>query len=296
MRYTVCKLYLLFFLCWVFSPLSFAAEHEHPDPKDHPFNEQQPAASEGETLVLKTADGLNFDSYVAGPEDAKAGILLIHEWWGLNDHIRGQADRLAKQGYRALAIDLYGGEVTTDAKIAAELMQAVDQSVANGKLQAALDYLKAPERKIGTLGWCFGGGQSLQAALLDPDAVTAAVVYYGELVTDMEKLMPLKAHLLGIFAIEDAWITPEKVVEFTSLASTLGKNIEIRSFQADHAFANPSSPSYNGDIAQEAWQITQDFLDAHLKGMDTRGAEGTMTRVTPELESNDVAGSVTNTL
>lgn len=265
-------------LCLAFSPLSWAVEHQHPDPKDHPLSAESPPAPEGENITLKTVDGVTFDSYVVGPQDAKAGVLLIHEWWGLNDHIRNQADRLAKQGYRALAIDLYDGKVTTDAKAAAELMQTVDQEAANAKLKAALEHLKAPDRKLGTLGWCFGGGQSLRAALVDPEAVSAAVVYYGELVMDAEELAPLKARVLGIFALQDTWITPAKVEEFSELANYIGKDVEIRSFDANHAFANPSGASYDSDLAQEAWQITQDFLDAHLKNTDTRAAEGAMTQ------------------
>lgn len=172
-----------------------------------------------------------------------------------------------------LAIDLYGGKVTNDPKQAGELMQSIDQDKANAKLKAALDYLKSSDRKVATLGWCFGGGQSLQASLVDPDAVSATVIYYGELVADEKQLKTLQAPLLGIFALNDDWITPEKVETFTATMADLAKSIEIRSFDADHAFANPSSPNYHSDAAREAWLITDGFLAYHLKGIKSGSRE-----------------------
>ncbi len=246
---------------------SYAAEmeHSHPQAKDHPFNETMPQNLTGQTVDLKTADGKNFKAYVSGPEDAKAAVLIVHEWWGLNDHIRGQADILAKQGYRALAIDLYGDKVTSDAAMAGKLMGEVDQTQANAKLKAALASLKAPGRKLATLGWCFGGGESLQATLTDPSAVSATVIYYGLMVTDVPTLKTLNGPVLGIFATRDKWISPDKVSAFEQAMKDAGKSLDVHNYDADHAFANPSAPSYNSAAAQDAWQVTQEFLAVNLK-------------------------------
>lgn len=252
--------------CWLFSSNVYAADIEHhPQAKDHPFNETLPQNLTGEAITLKTADDVSFNAYVAGPENAKAGVLIVHEWWGLNDHIRAQADILAKQGYRVLAIDLYDGKVTSDAAVAGKLMEAVNQDQANAKLKAALAALKAPNRKLATLGWCFGGGQSLQATLADPGAVSATVIYYGLLVTDVAVLKTLNGPVLGIFAKRDAWITPAMVSGFEKAMKEADKPLEAHHYDADHAFANPSSPNYNSVAAQAAWRTTQDFLAANLK-------------------------------
>jgi carboxymethylenebutenolidase len=251
--------------CWLFGSYGYAADIEHhPQAKDHPFNETLPQNLTGEAITLKTPDDVSFNAYVAGPENARAGILVVHEWWGLNDHIRAQADMLAKQGYRVLAIDLYDGKVTSDPKLAGTLMEAVQQNQANAKLRAALAALKAPDRKLATLGWCFGGGQALQATLTDPGAVSATVIYYGLPVTDVAVLKTLNGPVLGIFAQRDGWITPAMAADFEKAMLEAGKSLEAHHYAADHAFANPSSPNYNSVIAQEAWHTTQDFLAANL--------------------------------
>lgn len=255
--------YLLLALMWAGSPALLAMDK--PDPKDHPFNDTQPQGLEGESLTLKTVDGTSFNNYAVGPEDAQAGVLVIHEWWGLNDHVRKQADRLAAEGYRVLAIDLYNVNVTDDPQRAGELMEAVDQDEANAKFEAAIDYLASGDRKLATLGWCFGGGQSLQATLVDPDAVSATVIYYGQLVTDIDALETLEAPVLGIFARQDGWITPDKVAAFEEVMEEANQSLEVHMYDADHAFANPSSPVYDSAAARDAWQVTQAFLADNLK-------------------------------
>jgi carboxymethylenebutenolidase len=232
---------------------------------DHELREDSPKSLQGETITLKTADNKPFQTYAVGPKDAKRGILLIHEWWGLNDHIRGWADRFGDLGYRAIAVDLYDGKVATKPEEARALMEAVKQEEANAKHRTVLNALKAPGRKLATIGWCFGGGQSLQASLVYPEAVSATVIYYGPLITDHTKLSVLKGPMLGIFAKQDASITVEKVQAFESAMKRAGRKLEVYFYDADHAFANPSGNRYNSEAAKAAWEVTRAFLDKHLQ-------------------------------
>ena len=229
--------------------------------RDHELNKATPKQLQGENIELKTADGKKFNAYVSGDKNAKRGILLVHEWWGLNAHIRAWADRFAQLGYRALAVDLYDGQVATDADSAKRYMSAVNQDEANAKHRAALAALQAPNRKLATIGWCFGGGQSLQASLAEPDKVAATVIYYGPLIADPDRLAFLKGPVLGIFAKRDSSITPEKVQAFAAAMKQAGKPLELHSYDADHAFANPSGNRFNDAAAQAAWKVTQAFLD-----------------------------------
>lgn len=232
--------------------------------KDHQLNPQMPKNLKGEMVELKTADGKAFKVYAAGAKDAKRGILVIHEWWGLNDHIKGWADRFADMGYRAMAIDLYDGKVATDPDSAKKIMGTIDQDAANAKHRATLAALKAPNRKLATIGWCFGGGQSLQATLQEPEAIDATVIYYGPLVTDADQLSFIKGPVLGIFAKQDTSITPEKVKAFEQAMKAAGKRLELHMYDAKHAFANPSGHGYDSKAANEAWGVTKKFLAKNL--------------------------------
>ncbi len=233
--------------------------------EDHELNSDPPKSLAGEMLTLKTEDGTPFQVYAVGPQDAKRGMLVIHEWWGLNDHIRSWADRLAALGYRAIAVDLFNGQVAITPDQARALVAAVDQKQANAKHLAVLKALQAPGRKVGVIGWCFGGGQSLQASLTAPELVSATVIYYGPLVTDVDQLKRLRAPVLGIFGTRDTSITPEKVKAFEAAMKQAGKALEVHFYDADHAFANPSGTRYNSEAARQAWEVTKAFLDKHLQ-------------------------------
>lgn len=233
--------------------------------EDHELNPDTPKTLAGKMANLKTEEGTPFQVYAVGPEDAKRGVLVIHEWWGLNDHIRGWADRLAGLGYRAMAVDLYNGQVAATPDKARALTAAIDQDEANAKHRAVLQALQAPGRKVGVIGWCFGGGQSLQASLAAPELVSATVIYYGPLVTDVDRLKRLRAPVLGIFGTRDTSITPEKVKAFEAAMRQAGKPLEVHSYDADHAFANPSGTRYDSEAARQAWDVTSAFLDKHLQ-------------------------------
>jgi carboxymethylenebutenolidase len=209
-------------------------------------------------------------AYLSLPPAAEApmpGIVVIHEWWGLNDNIKHWSDRLATAGYAALAVDLYGGTVATTRDGAMEAMKEVDDDEALRVLQAAHEFLAADPRvrapKRGVIGWCFGGGWSLQLALAAPD-LDAAVIYYGRLVTDPEVLRAIEASLLGVFANQDQGIPPDVVEEFSQALLMAGIEHTILRYDAEHAFANPSSGRYDQEAASQAWARVQEFLAREL--------------------------------
>lgn len=251
-------------LAFVLLPLTAFAQDGLRD-KDHVLNPELPKNLQGKEITLKTADGKPFRVYAVGPKDAKRGIMLVHEWWGLNDHIKAWADRFAEQGYRAMAVDLFNNKVATKPDEARKLMMGVNQEEANAKHVATLKALQAPGRKVATIGWCFGGGQSLRASLAAPDLVDATVMYYGPVVTDAGQLSFLESPVLGTFAKQDTAIPPEKVKEFEQAMKEADKKVEIHMFDADHAFANPSGKNYNSEAAKKAWAITREWLDKQLK-------------------------------
>ena len=210
-------------------------------------------------------------AYLSLPESSKPplpAVLVIHEWWGLNDHIRHWTDRLAADGYAALAVDLYGGKTADDAGDAMKLMQSVDEARAQEILSAAHRFLREDPRiaakRRGVIGWCFGGGWSLQHAIATPD-LDAAVFYYGRPVTDETALAKINAQLLGVFANRDKSIPPEVVDELAQALKRAGKTIELHRYDAEHAFANPSGARYDESAASDAWEHVREFLRKQLK-------------------------------
>jgi carboxymethylenebutenolidase len=230
----------------------------------HPRKKEAPDVS-GRMIDLA---GVESKAYLAEPDGkSKAGILIFHEWWGLNEHIKSQADRLAELGYRALALDLYGGRVADSPDQARAFMQAVNEQKSRAIIDAAIAYLKEGKEgalRIGTIGWCFGGTWSMRAALQGGKDVHAAVVYYGELVTEPKALAPLSAPVLAHVARKDKWVTPAMGKAFETVAKSAGKSVTVKLYDADHAFANPSSPNHDSGSAAEAWRRTISFLEKHL--------------------------------
>lgn len=201
--------------------------------------------------------------------DPLPGLIVVHEWWGLNDGVRAMADRLAAEGYIVLAIDLFGGKTAEFPSDARELMLAALQQpqLAEENLRQAYEFVRdtggAP--RIGSLGWCFGGAWALNTALLFPDELDAAVIYYGQVPADEERLAPLNVPILGLFAENDRGIPVESVRSFEQVLDTLGKDYEIEIYPGvGHAFANPSGTSYNAEVAVRAWDRAIAFLRKHL--------------------------------
>ena len=197
-------------------------------------------------------------------------IIVVHEWWGLNDGVRALADRLAGEGYTVLAVDLFGGEVAETPDEARKLMMQVleNPAAAEENMRQAYQFLRdtAGAPRIATLGWCFGGSWAFNTALLFPEELDAAVVYYGQVGTDVEELESLEVPILGHFAEEDRSIPVATVQAFTDALEEAGVVHDILIYPGvGHAFANPSGSNYDADSARLAWERSVAFLDRHLR-------------------------------
>lgn len=202
--------------------------------------------------------------------DPLPALIVIHEWWGLNEGLRAMADRLAGQGYIVLAVDLFKGKTAEYPSDARALMLEVVENPepANENLRQAYQFVKetAGAPRIGVLGWCFGGGWALNAAMLMPDRLDATVIYYGQVTDDQEKLEPIDMPILGLFAENDRGIPVANVRGFEAALDALGKEHEIVVYPGvGHAFANPSGNSYDPEVAGMAWDKTLAFLSMHLR-------------------------------
>lgn len=193
------------------------------------------------------------------------GIVMIHEWWGLNDHIKGRADELAAQGYRVLAVDLYDGKVATTSEEAIKYRSEKTQNETTSNLRSAVAFLRTEgSLKIASLGWCYGGGKSLELAL-SGEPLDATVIYYGTLATSTSRLDRIDWPVLGIFGAEDKSISTTTVEEFRSALFALDIPHEIQVYPGvGHAFANPSGDNYAPTQAADAWAKTLTFLREHL--------------------------------
>jgi carboxymethylenebutenolidase len=237
-------------------------------------------------LLLLSASAFAADgkpvSYKSGDETVQAilytpagkgpfpAIIVIHEWWGLNDWIKDQASKLSDQGYVTLAIDLYRGKVATTPDEAHEIMRGVPEDRAKRDLHAAFEFLASQlnvkKDRIGSIGWCMGGGYSLDVALQEP-TLAADVINYGHLATDPDALKKINAPILGLFGAQDRGITPDDVHKFEQQMKQLGKKIDVQIYDdAGHAFENPNNKTgYRSEDAANAWKRTVDFLAATLK-------------------------------
>ena len=209
------------------------------------------------------------NGYLAKPsEDGKyPAVVMIHEWWGLNENIKDMAEKLASHGYVVLAVDLYDGNVATTSDEARELRSSFEEQYWLDNMNTASMYLEenySPD-KIGSIGWCFGGGQSLNLAI-NNDEMDATVIYYGQLVTESDQLSKIEWPILGIFAELDQGIPPERVNEFESALNELEIQNEIHIYpDVNHAFANPSGDRYAPEASMDAWKKTLSFLEMNLK-------------------------------
>ena len=197
-------------------------------------------------------------------------IVVIHEWWGLNDWVKEQAYKLADQGYVTLAVDLYRGKVATTPDGAHELSRGLPHDRADADLLAAANYLRSLKnvdpKRVGSIGWCMGGGYSLDLALEDP-RLAATVINYGHLATSVDSLKKIHAPILGIFGGQDRGISVSDVRSFEQQMKQLGKSIEVVIFpEAGHAFENPGNKTgYRAEDAAEAWAKTVAFLRRTLQ-------------------------------
>ncbi len=223
-----------------------------------------------ESVSYKSGDE-TVRGYLALPDSPgrHPAVIVIHEWWGLNDWVKEQARKLAQQGYAALAVDLYRGKSTENPDEAHELMRGMPQDRAVRDLKAAFDYLGTRSdvnNKIGSTGWCMGGGLSLQLAVHEP-RLAACVANYGAPPTDPSDIQKIRAPVLGNFGAEDRGIPPEAVRAFEKAMKAAGKTIDVKIYDgAGHAFQNPNNKAgYRQDATMDAWARTLGFFGQTLK-------------------------------
>ncbi len=228
-------------------------------------------AADGKSVSYKSGDetvsGVLYTPAGKGPFPA---LIVIHEFWGMNDWAKGQASGLADEGYVALAVDLYRGKVADTPDMAHELMRGVPPDRAIRDLKAAYDFLAAradvKKNRIGSIGWCMGGGYALDVAIAEPE-LAAAAIHYGHLATDPADMKKIQAPILGIFGGQDRGIIPDDVKKFQQAMEQLGKKIEVKIYpEAGHAFENQTNKqAYRAGDAADAWQRTVAFLASNLK-------------------------------
>lgn len=221
----------------------------------------------GQKVTFKTPDGKEGAGWeIKAKKKTKNYVFVIHEWWGLNDYVKQESENIfnALGNVNIIALDLYDGQVATTREDAGKYMQSVKSERAAAIIKGAMEYV-GKKAKIGTVGWCFGGGWSLQASLLLGKQAKACVIYYGMPEKDVEKLKTLQTDVLGIFAAQEQWISPKVVAEFEENMKKAGKKTTIKNFDADHAFANPSNPKYSKQYADEAMAMTISFFKERLK-------------------------------
>jgi carboxymethylenebutenolidase len=229
-------------------------------------------AADPKTEMVKFPSGKDtIEGFLAVPEKPGRypGVIVIHEWWGLNDWVKEQTQKIAEQGYVVLAVDLYRGKTATDPNEAHELMRGLPQDRAVRDMQAAFDYLAARKDvtgRIGSVGWCMGGGYSLQLAIHQP-RLAACVVNYGALPTDPNDIQQIGAPILGNFGGQDHGITPADVKAFQKSLTALGRYVDIKIYDdAGHAFENPNNQTgYKPADAADAWARTIAFLKKALR-------------------------------
>jgi len=228
-------------------------------------------AAESRPVSYKSGDEtVNAVLYAPQGKGPFPAVVVIHEWWGLNDWVKEQASKLADQGYVALAIDLYRGKVAATPEEAHEIMRGVPQDRADRDLLAATSFLRSQKnvdpKRVGSIGWCMGGGYSLDLAISDPQ-LKVAVINYGHLATDDANLKKINAAILGIFGGQDRGIPVADVQKFESQLKKLGKTVEIHIFpDAGHGFQNPNNKQgYRAEDTAQAQKFTADFLAKNLK-------------------------------
>jgi carboxymethylenebutenolidase len=232
-----------------------------------------PAVAAEQTVTFKSGDE-SINGFLVTPEGKGPfpAVIVIHEWWGLNDWVKDQGRALAKDGYVALAADLYRGKVTDKQEEAHQLMMGAPRDRALRDLRASFNYLQGRpdvrKDRIGVIGWCMGGMYALALATEEP-RLAAVVAYYGAPPTDPAAIAKIKAPVLGNYGAEDKGPAPEQVKAFEAALKKAGQTVDTKIYPgAGHAFANPNNPwhGYREEAAKDAWSRTAAFFAKYLKG------------------------------
>lgn len=272
------KIYNIFFVIFLILLISCTQQAEHIVEQAAPNQiKNVDILKNGDTSGITTENVNYFENsngFLAKPkkEGVYPGIVMVHEWWGLNDNIKEMARSLAAEGYVVFAVDLFDGKVAKDANEARELTSKIrnNPNVAIQNMKSSVNFLKNQnninKEKIASMGWCFGGGMSLQLSLNEPLAAT--IIYYGNLEKNAAKLSSIKWPVLGIFGEKDTSIPVESVKKFEAALNQLGIKNEIYIYpNVGHAFANPSGMNYAPNETKDAWKKTVEFLERNLKNV-----------------------------
>ena len=229
---------------------------------DEPIQIDYQSKGEMEQISIQNADPTQIYS-LKRDENINNYLILVHEWWGLNDFVKRAADYSYRKlkNVNVIAIDLYDGKQASKREEAKKLMQAVSDERAYEIIDGVMEHI-GPEANIATLGWCFGGGWSMKTAIRAGKQTQGCVMYYGMPVQDLEELAKLNSDLLFIYGTQDNWIDQGVAEELKSNCEALNKEINVLAFDADHAFANPTQKTYNQSAAKEANSAAIEYLKA----------------------------------
>ncbi len=237
----------------------FVASHDAPIPFHY-------NSANGKDINFPAADGTSAHGWeVKSEKPSNYYIFVIHEWWGLNDYIKQETEKLAKDlGINAIALDLYDNKIATNQEDAGKIMQSVSKERAENIIKGAFAKV-GPNAKVFTIGWCFGGGWSLQSSLIGGKQAAGCVMYYGQPEKSVDRLKTLNTDVLGIFGNLDQWPSPQVVDEFAANMEKAGKKLTLKRYEAPHAFANPSNPKFNKEATEDAYKNVMAFLKERIK-------------------------------
>lgn len=235
-----------------------------------------------ERVQYALVDGQAVYGYLSQPAEAKgpqAGIILIHMWWGLNQHMRNVADQLAQRGYTVLAVDLFNGQVTRDRSVAARLADIANarSGAVLSNLEQAVTYMNTHQQvdRLGVIGWSIGGQYALKIASELPQAFNALVIFYATPYTEPSQLVPLRMPMLAFFGGRDPFVPPSVVEKFQWAAGLASAQLDIHIYpDAQPGFDDPASTAYNTAEAQDAWKQLTAFLADQLQPAPARAAGG----------------------
>jgi len=219
----------------------------------------------GKMMSFDAADGKPANAYfIAAKKKSNKYLIVIQEWWGLNDNVKMESDKYYSDlgDVNVIAVDMYDGKVAATPDSAMKLMRGADMGRMTAIMQGAIKYAGS-KASIYSVGWCFGGMWSLQTAILAGPQAKGSVMYYGRPETNMEKLKSIQCDIIGFFGNLDQSPSPTMVNDFEKNMKEAGKNLSVNRYEAGHGFANPSNPSYNAAAKEDAYTKAIAFLKAH---------------------------------
>lgn len=239
---------------------AFVAAHANPIPFHY-------VSAAGEMIKIDAPDGKAANAFfLKAKQPSNKWLFVYQEWWGLNDYIKQQAETYYNdlKDVNVIALDMYDGQVATKAEDAGKLMQGADKARLGAIMKAAINYA-GPKADIASVGWCFGGGLSLQSAILEGKQAKGCVMYYGFPEMDVNKLKMLETDVLGLFGSKDKFISTETLKKFEGAMSEAGEKVTVKVYDADHAFANPSAPNFDKAATEDAYKRALAYLKEKLK-------------------------------